>query len=171
MANPRKPTHLKVVSGTARPDRANPNEPTPPRERPSPPSHLSDRGKAAWAEAAVIVDGMGVLTAADPVALEALAEALADLRAARASLARPLVLTIETDDGPIEREMAAAGERYYWTMGKGGPMRRQRPELVDIADADRRLAAWIGRFGMSPADRSRVSAAPSEEVNPFAALA
>lgn len=162
MARPRKPTHLKVVAGTAQPCRINLFEPKPNRERPSSPAHLSDRGKAAWAEATLIADRMGVLTEADPIALEGLAEALADLRSARASLAMPLMY------GNIE--MAQAGERYYWTEGKGGPMRRARPEVSDIADADRRVGAWVARFGISPADRSKVSAALPEKTNPFAAL-
>lgn len=159
---PRKPTQLKVVAGTAQPCRTNKSEPRPARERPSPPAHLSDRGKAAWAEATLIADRMGVLTEADPLALEELAETLADLRAARASLARPLEI-----EGTL---YAAAGERYYWTFGKSGPMRRARPEVADIADASRRLALWTAKFGMNPADRSRVSAAPQETANPFAEL-
>ncbi|MFC0407930.1 P27 family phage terminase small subunit [Roseomonas elaeocarpi] len=168
---PRKPTHLKVVAGTAQPCRTNANEPTPERERPSPPSHLSDRGKAAWAEAVLIADRMGVLTEADPLALEDLAETLADLRAARASLERPLTLMGQDGDGsPKEQVFAKAGERYYWTFGKSGPMRRTRPELADIADASRRLTACLAKFGMSPADRSRVSAKGTKRKNEFAEL-
>jgi phage terminase small subunit len=162
MARPRKPTLLKIVAGTTQPCRINANEPKPTRERPSSPAHLSNRGKAAWAEASIIADRMGVLTEADPIALEGLAEAIADIRAARASLDRPMMY------GDVV--MAAAGERYYWTEGKGGPMRRARPEIADIADADRRVGAWVARFGISPADRSKVSATPAEKINPFAAL-
>lgn len=172
MARPRTPTKLKVVAGTDRPDRANANEPKPRRERPSPPSHISDRGRSAWAEVVLICDRMGVLTEADPVALEAMAEALGDLRAARSSLGLPLILAGEPDgDGNVkEHEVAKAGERYYWTFGKGGPMRRARPELADIADADRRLASWLAKFGMTPADRSRVSASDEGKTNAFDAF-
>jgi hypothetical protein len=53
--------------------------------------------------------------------------------------------------------LAEAGELFYWTGGKGLPVRRARPELAVIADADRRLLMWCQRFGMSPADRARVS--------------
>jgi len=49
-------------------------------------------------------------------------------------------------------------------------MRRSRPEIADIADADRRFCMWLSRFGMTPADRSRVSAAMPESGNPFAEL-
>jgi hypothetical protein len=103
-----------------------------------------------------------VLTGADTLALEGLAEALADLRAARSSLASRLEF-----DGKI---VAETGSRFYWTVGKSGPMRRPRPELAAISDADRRVSVWLARFGFSPADRSKVTAASGEPANPFAAL-
>jgi phage terminase small subunit len=163
MARPRKPTHLKIVTGTLRRDRTNPHEPAPVRARlSSPPGHLSELGCAAWTEAAKIAADLGVLTGADALALEGLAEALADLRAARSSLASPLKF-----DGKI---VAEAAERFYWTLGKSGPMRRPRPELAAISDADRRVSVWLARFGFSPADRSKVTAASGEPANPFAAL-
>lgn len=144
----------------------NKTAPKPKRERPSPPSHLSDRGKAGWAQAALITDRMGVLTEADGLAMEALAEAIADIRAARASLAKPLMLEVNGE----MCEVAAAGERYYWSFGKAGPMRRSRPEIADISDADRRAAMWMAKFGMTPADRSRVSGGPDKEENPLDAI-
>ena len=168
MARPRKPTQLKVVGGTYRPDRAAPDEPTPEKARPPMPPGLSARGKRAWREAAEIAERMGVLTEADPVALEELAETLADLRAARASLARALTLTRTAEDGAVQiLTYARAGERYYWTEGKSGPMRRSRPEVADIADASRRLALWVARFGMTPADRTKVSGKKAAQRNPF----
>lgn len=142
----------------------NANAPKPKRERPSPPAHLSDRAKAGWAEAVLIADRMGVLTEADGLAMEALAETIADIRTARASLARPL---FAPDEDGGQRQVAAAGERYYWTCGKGGPMRRARPEIADISDADRRLSGWMAKFGFTPADRSRVSGETEKEPNVF----
>src|SRR5919107_1437982 len=97
MGNPRKPTALKELQGTFRPDRANPAEPRPDRSVPFPPERLSDQAKAAWRELAEIADGLGVLTEGDPVALEAMAGALADLRDARASLDAPM--EIKSKDG------------------------------------------------------------------------
>lgn len=166
---PRKPDHLKLVTGTAQPCRMNSKAPKPNRERPSPPSHISDKAKSAWVEAALIADRMGVLTEADTLALEMLAEAVADIREARASLARPLVYRYRDGQGnEVEDVMADGGVRYYWTVGKGVPMQRARSEIADIADADRRIKAWVASFGMSPADRSRVSSANAEDVNEFA---
>jgi P27 family predicted phage terminase small subunit len=166
MPNPRKPTQLKVIQGTFRRHRALPNEPKPARvTRLRPPAHLSARAKAAWRAVARIAGAMGVLTVADQLALEAVAGALADLRAAREALAKPL---IRTDADGIERELAAGGGRYYWN----GAMRRQRPELGDITDAEHRLWVGLGRFGLSPSDRARVATAWGEAKagNPFAQI-
>jgi len=42
------------------------------------------------------------------------------------------------------------------TNSKGGKMLRARPELALLGDIDRRLLSLLARFGMTPADRSRV---------------
>lgn len=97
-----------------------------------------------------ILDRMGVLTEADIPALEELCEAYADLRNARADLA------------------AADGLTYATTNQAGGIMLRARPEVRLIADADRRFAMWCSRFGLTPADRSRVSAKLSDDRSQFA---
>jgi P27 family predicted phage terminase small subunit len=117
MARPRKPTHVKLVTGTHRPDRGPKNEPKPRRERPSPPAHLSDRAKAAWGAVSVILDRMGVLTEADGLALEGLCSAYCDLVTARACLA----------DGDLT---------YETTNAAGGIMIRARPEVAIAADAE-----------------------------------
>ncbi len=151
--SPRKPDHLKIVAGTAQPCRMNRKAPKPKRTRPEPPPHLNKAAAQAWRELAALTDGMGVLTDADIAGLEGAAEALADLREARASLAQPLV--IDTAAGPVT--VAKAGERFYWTHSKDTSLRRARPELAAISDADRRFLAWLTRFGGTPADRARVS--------------
>jgi P27 family predicted phage terminase small subunit len=148
---PPKPTALKVVAGTDRPCRTNAAEPKPPRGRPSPPVHISDKARTAWAYVTVILDQMGVLTDADALAVEGLCEAYADVQAARAALA------------------ARDGALTYETQTKaGGRMVRAYPEMAMLADADRRLMAWMSRFGLTPADRSRVSMAPQTGGNKFA---
>src|SRR5215212_8700536 len=166
MGNPRKLTALKELKGTLRPSRENGNEPRPNHSLIEPPTRLSDQAKAAWRELAQIADGLGVLTEGDPAALEAMAGALADLRAARASLDAPM--EIKSKDGTMIA-MAKAGERYYWTGARGVPVRKVRPEIADIADADRRFLAWCQRFGMSPVDRARVSGTEKkDEDDPWA---
>ncbi|MBP2302535.1 P27 family phage terminase small subunit [Azospirillum picis] len=169
---PPKPTHLKLVTGTAQKCRTNKREPKPERSIPSPPAHLTDKAKTTWGAVSVILDKMGVLTEADGMAMVGLCEAYADLLAARESLSRPLTMVSEGADGEKASTIifAEAGERYYWTIGKGGPMRRARPEVADIADADRRFAAWLAKFGLTPADRTRVAGQLPGDSNPFADL-
>lgn len=148
---PRKPTQLKVIAGTDRAARRKPHEPTPKRARLGIPAHLGDRAKLAWPAFVDVLDSMQVLTVADGFALERLCEAYADVR--HAQECRPAEMTYET------------------TNATGGVMHRPNPEYAMLADADRRLAMWIARFGLSPSDRARVSAATGEaEGNPFAKL-
>src|SRR5215213_8482527 len=166
MARPHNLTTLKELSGTLRKHRQNNDEPKPDRSVPFPPERLSAQAKAAWRELAEIADGMGILTEGDPAALEAMAGALADLRDVRASLDAPM--EIKSKDGTMIA-MAKAGERYYWTGARGVPVRKVRPEIADIADADRRFLAWCQRFGMSPVDRVRVSVTEKKnEDDPWA---
>jgi P27 family predicted phage terminase small subunit len=151
MARPRTPTNLKLVQGTARKDRLNPNEPKPNRSLPSAPEHLSDAAKLAWGKASLILDRMGVLTEADGIALEEVTETYAELVQCRMVL--------------------KSIERIYETDSEGGKMYRSHPIVAQIADASRRLAMWLTKFGMTPADRSRVTAAEADgEADPWASL-
>lgn len=150
---PRKPTHLKVVAGTDQPCRTNKKEPKPARERPSPPAWISDHATVVWGEACAILDKMGVLTGADVFAMIGLCECIADLRRARASLARDMVI----GEGSHVAIVAKGGDETYISVGKTGALVKARPEVAMIADADRRMAMWLSKFGLSPADRSRVS--------------
>ena len=168
MPAPRKPTHLKLVAGTAQKCRINAKEPKPPRGVPAAPKHLRPRARAAWASFARLLDEIGVLTKADGVALEMLCGAYCDLLEARDSLARPIMSNAEPD----ATEIAAAGSTTYVSFGQNGPMVRKRPEVAMIADADRRVSMWLAKFGLTPADLSRVSSSKSggDGKNPFANL-
>ena len=153
MARPRTPTALKLVKGTAQPCRINKHEPKPLRAIPSPPAHLSDRAKTAWGAVGVLLDRMGVITEADGMVLEGLCEAYAELVDARAAL----------------RERG--GTSYESTTEKGGTMYRSYPEVAQIADADRRFGFWLSKVGLTPADRSKVSAiAEKDNKDPWADL-
>ena len=151
MARPRKPTGLKVIQGTLRPCRANPNEPALPREIPAPPAHLGDRAKVAWGAVSVILDRMGLLTGADGLALEGLCATYAELVEARLAL-------------------QDRGATSYVSETEGGSvMHRPYPEVAMVADLDRRFRGWLMSFGLTPADRSKVSATSEEKPeNPFA---
>ncbi len=147
----RLPTELKQLRGTYRPDRANPKEPKPPKQEPPMPRHLSPIGKKARRQACDLLSGMGVLTQADAFTVEALAEAYADLLTARAALA------------------ARGGLTYETVTPTGAVMVRPAPEVSMVADADKRLRAWLTACGLTPASRSTVNAAAADdELNEFA---
>jgi P27 family predicted phage terminase small subunit len=136
MGRPPKPTHLKLVAGNPGKRRLNRNEPQPQRGVPPMPRSLNKQAQKLWPEVCNILDGMGVLTAADGWALASLCEAYSDLVAARKALeARGSTYAVETMTGVI---------------------RRVSPEAKLVSDADRRVRTWLAAFGMTPSDRARV---------------
>ncbi len=66
---PRKPTKLKVLSGTNRKHRTLENELTPDTEMPEKPGWLSESGGEVWDDLSKRFYSMGVLTAIDGPAL------------------------------------------------------------------------------------------------------
>ena len=141
MGRPRKPTRLKIMSGTARPCRLNPNEPMPEPATPDPPESLSERARELWHRYAEILGGMQVLSFADGSALEQLCECHA------------LVLDLR------EQLKKLRGTIYVTETETGQKMLRGYPQMAQLADAERRLYAWLGAFGLTPASRSKVSKA------------
>jgi P27 family predicted phage terminase small subunit len=151
MPNPRTPSKLKVLRGTDRKDRANPAEPNPPAlsANAEPPEwlELSDLAKVAWNDIAPMLRAMHVLTQADVVGLSLLCDALAGYVTAKRTIG---------EEGAV-----------YWTSGKA-PMRRAHP-AVGIAGENSKFAkAMLSEFGLTPAARSRVSAADGEKADPLA---
>lgn len=148
MPNPRTPTTLKVLRGTDRKDRSNPAEPKVGlvSATAQPPDWLGERGRRAWADILPLLRGMKVMTLADPVALGLLCDALAEYVEARA---------VVIENGAT-----------YWTKGKS-EMLRKRPEVEIAADAWRRAKIMLSEFGLTPAARSRVSAAGEGNEDPL----
>jgi len=160
MGRPALPTSLKKLRGTLQPSRVHRGEPTPEIGAAPRPAHLSKGASAFWDSMVQVLTEMRVLSTSDGHAVAALCETLADLAAARAALAKRVKAGSEV--------IAKAGARTYTTTSRtGAVMIRTRPEVGMIADADRRLMAWLSRFGLSPADRSRVSETTAPRDNPF----
>jgi P27 family predicted phage terminase small subunit len=155
----RKPTSLKIIEGTYRPDRSSPNEPELPVERLSAPDHLTAEATKYWPRLVDQLFNMNVLTSADAEALSSLCEALADASRARTSLSCPVL-------DACGRQICAGGSLVYITESKNDTMVRARAEVAMIVDADRRVAMWLSRFGLTPADRGRVSASATQELDP-----
>jgi len=118
-----------------------------------PPDYLSEQQKTVWKHLAKIVNAMSVTTKADVIAFERLVSAFCLLRQAEGSLyAHGNTSTV------------------YAEKTSGGTRLAQRPEVAQIAMWDKQLALWMTRFGMTPADRSRVSELGSgkSKANPLA---
>ncbi len=100
------------------------------------PSHFGKEQKAAWALHLRLLGPMRVLTVADAGALEAMCLAYVTLVEAYRQL-RVDGLTVKT------------------VMGL-----RKHPAAGIAAESNRIYQSWLARFGLSPADRSRVSTVP-----------
>lgn len=150
--NPPKPTALKRLQGTARPDRLNPAEPEPPLlVDAKPPPWLRGRSRKAWGELSQILLDMRVLTVADRPALALLADAYGEYLELRADVARN-------------------GRWYQMRTESGAIMEMTRPAVTQMTDAWRRASAMLQQFGLTPSSRSKVSAKQAETVDPFEEL-
>jgi P27 family predicted phage terminase small subunit len=141
MANPRKPTALKLISGTAQKCRMNKNEPTPETEAPEIPGHLSGEAKAEWER---IVPGLldaGLLTRID-----------------RAALAGYCVSWGRHVDA--ENEITAGGMTITTPNGM-----TQASPFIAISRQEREIMKkFLLEFGLTPASRSKVTATPKEKT-------
>jgi P27 family predicted phage terminase small subunit len=144
------PNHLHLIRGTGRADRHSladaPQSPA--RKRPNPPAHLTDAAKACWRKLCVLLSDMGVLTAADMIALERTCAVYAD------------VVRLQ---GVLE----ILGETYDTKSVTGETMVRARPQRAMLADADRRLAAYLSHFGLTPATRTKVRIPSGKRRDPL----
>lgn len=149
---PPKPTALKVLHGTARPDRVNANEPKPEGFGKRPPAWLKGRARTHWGRIQPIVEGMRVSTDADPVALALLCDALAQYVQASD------VLRTKGNNVELFDEDGRCIEY------------RPRTEVRIVADAWRRVNLMLQQFGLTPASRAKVQAAEAQEIDPVEAF-
>jgi P27 family predicted phage terminase small subunit len=153
----RKPDHLKVVAGTDRPDRTNPDAPVPLSELPTAPEWLSARAAEIFDQLVGIVGSMGVGSASDTAMLAMAASRLEEVEICTAIIedgGRTFVSSAEHDEQG----------RVISQQIKGHPAVAQRSEAM------RHAQSLLVEFGLSPAARSKVSANKSTNENPFAAL-
>lgn len=151
MARPRKPSHLKVVSGTARKDRTNGAEPEAPKGAPDAPLWLSSRAAEIFHGLCATIDGMGYLSTADQSVIAMAASRLEEVEIATAR---------------VEDE----GRTYDTTSATGDRMIRPNPMVAQRSEAMRHAHALLSELGLTPAARSKVSAGKKVDDNPFRAL-
>jgi phage terminase small subunit len=116
---------------------------------PLPPRHLTETERECWISLGQQVSPLRVTSNADISAFESMVKAYAELVEARARMAlyRERSKQNPDDYSPFS----------YKAYTKDGYLWRAYPETGIIADADRRFGFWLGKFGMTPADRSKVS--------------
>ncbi len=146
---PKKPTALKRLQGTYRPDRAPANEPTP-EGTAEPPDFLTAEAREEWDRLAPGLTTMGLLTSADRAVFAGYCQAWADY----------LRLTAQLN------EMAS----WVWESEKG--YRQAVPELAMRKEAWSRAVQAGSRLGLDPAARSGLHVQPKtpKDENPFAKL-
>jgi len=144
---PRKPTKLKLLQGTARPDRANKKEPELPAGIPRAAIGLSNQDGKAWRHITKIIRPMNITTKADVLALELLATAYVDFWGAR----RVINEKGSTYVSKTEKSTSESGNKILCVVI------RRRPEIEIMSDAWRRIEKMLSHFGLSPSSRSRVS--------------
>lgn len=149
---PPKPTNLKVLQGTDRPDRARKNEPKPPTGAECP-SWLDREAKKEWKRVAPILERLGLLTVVDTTALAAYCQSYSHWQQA-------------------ERFLRKNGMTYTTQTGYA----RQRPEVAISQKALAQVKMFCSEFGLTPSARARmelpevpiaVSAAKSGGVDAF----
>lgn len=133
---PPKPTHLKLLEGTFRKDRAAKREPKAPatkKQRLSPPAYLGRGAKAEWRRIIPILDEMGILSKADRSVIAAYCQAWQRYQ-------------------EFERLIDEHGVTFVTEKGYIA----QRPEVAMSAKQQTLLKQFAGELGLSPSSRSRV---------------
>lgn len=148
MGNTAKPTALKLVHGTDRKDRAQPNEPKPKVAAPKMPAHLPAKAKTYWKELCELLGSMGVLTVADGRALEQLCSAYCEWR-------------------DLLKEIDRSGRTYEVVNAEGSILIKANPAVAMASDAQKRIKSFMVEFGMTPASRTKINAQGAPTVDPL----
>lgn len=141
------PTKLKQLRGNPGKRPLNKHEPQPSMTRMYCPRWLDAYAKAEWRYMSGELQRLGLLTKVDRAAFEAYCQTYSMWRRAHKVL-HAKGLTFETESGYVQ----------------------QRPEVAIADKAVKTMKAFLTEFGMTPASRSRISIAPPEAPDPFAAF-
>lgn len=137
------PTNLKIVTGTARPHRLNPDEPQPEPVAPDAPDHLTPDARAEWDRIVSELAALGLMTRLDRGALAAYCQAWGRWRAAEEALARMAA-----------RDATTAG---LMIRTKSGNL-IQNPLVGTANKAMADMIRYAAEFGMTPSARTRIRA-------------
>jgi len=152
MANPRKPTSMKVVEGTFRKDRANPDEPQIEIEVPSCPSNLSPKAKTVWKRVIPLLRDARIITLLHRDTVAEYCELIStstDLRT-ETKQNKQLIKQLDEDD------------EYYISslLGLKKESRAIRRERLQVAGEIRKYAT---EFAMTAASQGKANALPEKK--------
>lgn len=131
-----KPKAIKELAGTLRPDRVNPDEPSPTAldKVPPCPRHIKGEARKQWRRTAKVLVATGVLTQGDLPALEMFCTLYARWKDAQGKLDEFGVM-LRNKDGWFEPS----------------------PYLRVVEDCLKQMRGYMVEFGITPSSRSRVS--------------
>jgi P27 family predicted phage terminase small subunit len=147
----RKPTMAKILEGTFRKDRANPNEPMPDAVFPDPPSFLNKDAKAEWKRLRAKYGPMGVISELDRGVLTIYCQAWSQVKEAETDIQKrgtfvPVLAKRITGEG-VEVDVVVGHQKNpYCALRKEG-LETLRKAAVEL--------------GITPSAKSRVSGTPS----------
>lgn len=144
---PPKPTALKILEGNPGQRKLNTTEPQPRAAAPLPPAQLVGEALAEWGRIVPELDRLGLLTVVDRAYLVAYCEAWATFDAARQAIA---------EYGPL-------------VAGRDGGMVKN-PAAQIMKDAADMMLKFGSRFGLSPADRTRLHVPVEADEGPDGAV-
>jgi P27 family predicted phage terminase small subunit len=147
----RKPHDLKVIHGTSRPDRDNPNAPARSQGTPVAPDWMDELALAYFNQIVQALDEQGRASPHDQHTIMNAALALGEVHECSIMI---------TDHG----------RTYETTNSQGGRMIRPRPEVTQRSDAMRRATSCLAELGLTPASVGKVSAGGNDNSNPFDAI-
>jgi P27 family predicted phage terminase small subunit len=147
----RKPHDLKVIHGTSRPDRDNPNAPARSQGTPVAPDWLDELALAYFNQIVQALDEQGRASPHDQHTIMNAALALGEVHECSIMI-------------------ADHGRTYETTNSQGGRMIRPRPEVAQRSDAMRRATSCLAELGLTPASVGKVSTGGNDNGNPFDAI-
>lgn len=132
---PRKPTHLKLLEGTFRKDRANAAEPKPKKGTPQCPAFLGEVAKAEWRRIIPELRAMGTLNTADRAEMTRYCQAWSRWQECE-KVIDEMGMTFTTDKGYVV----------------------PRPEVANALKFQKAMSEAASKLGLNPQARSTVKA-------------
>lgn len=137
----RTPTQLKKELGTLNVTRENKNEPVLGLNSPTAPKKLDNKAKKYFAEIVQLLEEMRVITVADVYVIQVLASQLSRYE-------------------KCNEEFSKLESLSYKSEGREGTSFRLYPQVDLLDKLEKSIHNSLGKLGLTPADRQRVSAIP-----------